>query len=216
MQYTTSTETLTDLGTVNLSAIAAIQPSAAAKSSGSGKAGGQPLGRLRPTGSRGKPISAGSFSVVTGNVADETGFPGVTEAQEAAVNVPNSITPTFSDATPPDQGTCAGSDASGNPIAIEIVNNAVAAYSESGTSELAVSGSRHHEASRRCVRIDPVVSSHSLRAELATATPGSRCSGAGDCRDHRPQSEGQCLPLQGRRASYRRRYQSQHKMDIVG
>jgi hypothetical protein len=79
------------------------RPPLPASHAGAGsKAGAQPLGRLRPTGSRGKPISAGSFSVVTGNVAGEAGFPGVTEAQEAAVNVPNSITPTFSDATPPD------------------------------------------------------------------------------------------------------------------
>lgn len=51
-------------------------------------------------------------------------------------------------------------------------------------------------------RIDRVVSSHSLRAELATATPGRRCSGSGDGRDHRPQSEGQCLPLQGRHPTH--------------
>jgi hypothetical protein len=139
VQYTTSTETLTDVGTVNLSAIAGTHPSAVANSSGRGGRGdGQPLGHLPRTGSQGKPVSAGSFSVVTGNVAGETGFPGVTENQEAAVNAPNSITPTFSDATPPDQGTCAGPDANGNPIAIEIVNNALAAYSQGGTTELAV------------------------------------------------------------------------------
>ena len=140
VQYTTSSETLTDVGTVNLAAIAGTRPSAAAKPSASGRTGGQPLGHLHPTGSRGKPISAGSFSVVTGNVAGETGFPGVDENEEAAVNVPNSITPTFSDATPPDQGTCAGPDASGNPVAMEIVNNAVAAYSESGTTEIVPTG----------------------------------------------------------------------------
>ncbi|MBO0746807.1 MAG: hypothetical protein J2O47_00570 [Acidimicrobiaceae bacterium] len=67
-----------------------------------------------------------------GNVAGESGFEGVTGPESASVNIPNPVTPTFSDVEPPDQATCAGPDASGNPIAFDFVNDAAAAYGTGG------------------------------------------------------------------------------------
>jgi hypothetical protein len=65
-------------------------------------------------------------------VAGAIGFDGITGPQQAAVNAAPA------DLEPPDQGTCAGPDASGTPIVMEIINNAVAAYSTSGTQQLGV------------------------------------------------------------------------------
>ena len=59
------------------------------------------------------------------------GFEGISGPQQAAVNGGG-------DLEPPDQGTCAGADAKGNPVVVEIINNALAAYTPSGTSLLPV------------------------------------------------------------------------------
>jgi hypothetical protein len=79
-------------------------------------------------------VARGSFLVQKGNVAGAVGFDGITGPQQAAVNGGVNV----GDLEPPDQGTCVGPDANGTPIAMEIINNAVAAYSTSGTQELGV------------------------------------------------------------------------------
>jgi hypothetical protein len=132
--YTTSQEALQVVGTVNFASIAGELPPASS-SSGSQPASGEPgrLGRPHPTGNHGTPITAhNNYSVVRGNVAGANGFEGVTGPESASVNIPNPVTPTFSDVEPPDQATCAGPDASGNPITFDFVNDAAAAYSTTG------------------------------------------------------------------------------------
>lgn len=79
-------------------------------------------------------MARGSFSVQKGNVAGAVGFDGITGPQQAAVNGGANV----GDLEPPDQGTCVGPDANGTPIAMEIINNAVAAYTTSGSQELGV------------------------------------------------------------------------------
>ncbi|MCL2393407.1 MAG: hypothetical protein FWC87_01860 [Acidimicrobiaceae bacterium] len=133
--YTTSQENMQVVGTVNFAAIAGEKPAATATpavvqpaAASSGR-----LGRPHPAGNHGTPITAGNnFSVVRTNVAGETGVEGVTGPEEASVNIPNPVTPTFSNVEPPDQATCAGPDASGNPITFDFVNDAAAAYGASG------------------------------------------------------------------------------------
>ena len=133
IQYTTSAETFNSTATVNFTAIAGEKP----PPTSTGTLPGTPmkkLGRPHPTGNKGTPITAGNHSVVRGNVAGVTGFTGVTGPESAAVNVSNSETP-FSDVAPPDQATCTGPDASGNPISFDFVNDAAAAYSTSGSED---------------------------------------------------------------------------------
>ena len=131
--YTTSHESLQVVGTVDFASIAGKLPPPTSPVAGqptpaeSGR-----LGRPHPTGNRGKPVTAGNNYVVRGNVAGENGFEGVTGPESAAVNIPNSVTPTFSDVEPPDQATCAGPDASGTPVTFDFVNDAAAAYGTSG------------------------------------------------------------------------------------
>jgi hypothetical protein len=129
--YTSSTETLQNLGTVNLTAAASAPVSPGPSQSPKRTV---PLGRPPRAGATGKPVARGSFSVQKGNVADAVGFDGITGPQQAAVNGGANV----GDLEPPDQGTCAGPDANGTPIAMEIINNAVAAYTTSGTQELGV------------------------------------------------------------------------------
>ena len=129
--YTSSTETLQNLGTVNLAA-AASTPAPPGSSKSPKRT--VPLGRPPRAGTTGKPVARGSFSVQKGNVAGAVGFDGITGPQQAAVNGGVNV----GDLEPPDQGTCVGPDANGTPIAMEIINNAVAAYTTSGTQELGV------------------------------------------------------------------------------
>lgn len=140
IQYTTSTQPLQALGTVDFGTLAGTTPSNAAHSSANGQrssAAAQRLGRppLAGSGTK-KSISPGSFSIQKGNVAGEIGFPGVTGPEQAAANPPGQSGP--ADVEPPDQGACAGPDASGQPIVFDFVNDAVAAYSTTGTQEMAV------------------------------------------------------------------------------
>ena len=132
IQYTTSTEAFTSTATVNFSAIAGEKPPPVTSSSPTGS-GGKKLGRPHPTGNKGTPITAGNNSVVRGNVAGETGVTGVTGPEEAAVNVPPPGVTPFADVAPPDQATCAGPDANGNPISFDFVNDAAAGYTASGS-----------------------------------------------------------------------------------
>ena len=133
LAYTSSTVSLANLGTVNL-ATAASAPLPPTGSSSHAHPAATPLGSPPRAGTKGKPISRGSFSVLKGNVAGEIGFDGITGPEQAAVNGGVNV----GDLEPPDQGTCAGPDANGTPIAMEIVNNALAAYTTSGTQELGV------------------------------------------------------------------------------
>ena len=129
LAYSSSTETLHNLGAVNLAA-GPTTPGSPGASKPPKRA--VPLGRPPAAGTTGKPVARGSYSVEKGNVAGAIGFNGITGPQQAAVN------PAIGDLEPPDQGTCVGPDASGNPIVMEIINNAVAAYTTSGTQELGV------------------------------------------------------------------------------
>jgi hypothetical protein len=131
--YSTSHESLQVVGTVDFASIAGMLPPPTSPSGGTPTpAASGRLGRPHPTGNRGMPITAGNNSVIRGNVAGETGFKGVTSPESAAVNIPNSVTPTFSDVEPPDQATCAGPDASGAPVTFDFVNDAAAAYGTNG------------------------------------------------------------------------------------
>jgi hypothetical protein len=125
------------LGTVNFTAIAGELPPSSTTTSpgGSPSPGTGRLGRPHPTGNHGAPISAGNNYTVSGtNVAGEKGFEGVTSPQSAAVNIPNAITPTFSDVEPPDQASCTGpSGTSSAPITFDFINDAAAAYSTDGS-----------------------------------------------------------------------------------
>jgi hypothetical protein len=72
-----------------------------------------------------------SLSIDSSPSARLPGFEGISGPQQAAVNGGG-------DLEPPDQGTCAGPDANGNPVVVEIINNALAVYTPSGTSVLSV------------------------------------------------------------------------------
>ncbi|HET9075746.1 MAG TPA: hypothetical protein VFN68_02350 [Acidimicrobiales bacterium] len=135
ISYTTSSESFTSRQTVNWTTVQGEVPSGAVGTPVTGTpAKKQRLGRPHPTGNRGTPITAGSNYLVRGNVPGESGFTGVTSPQSAAVNVPPAgITP-FSDVEPPDQGTCAGPDATGSPIIFDFVNDAASAYTPGGTT----------------------------------------------------------------------------------
>jgi hypothetical protein len=142
--YTTSSQTLTDLGTVNLAAVAGT-PTGSSGSNTPGPTHPTPLGKVKAGGKVGKVISHGSFSIQKGNVNGAVGFPGITSTQQASVNYggicPEFITGPCADLEPPDQGMCAGPDASGNPVVFDFINNAVSAYTPSGTTELSVTPS---------------------------------------------------------------------------
>jgi hypothetical protein len=132
VQYSSSTQKLTDLGSVTLADIVGTPTSPPTGTSSHAKPSATPLGRppSATLNGKGRPISAGSFSVQTGNVAGEQGFNGISGPQQAAVN--------GYDLEPPDQGSCVGPGANGQPVVMEIVNNALAAYTPSGTQVLGV------------------------------------------------------------------------------
>jgi hypothetical protein len=136
LTYSTSSEKLQNLGTVNLSAIAAgfasVTPSANSAS--------VPLNHPLPVDSENRPnVTSTSTAVVSPGKLESTanpntklpGFEGISGPQQAAVNGGG-------DLEPPDQGTCAGADASGNPRVGEIINNALSMYTPSGTQVLPV------------------------------------------------------------------------------
>jgi hypothetical protein len=134
--FTSSSQPLQDLGTVNLANIAGSTSSPPTGTSSHGHPAATPLGRppaLSLTG-KGKPVSAGSFSVQTGNVVGERGFDGISGPAQAAVNGGVGA----GDLEPPDQGTCVGPGTDGQPVVMEIINNAVAAYTPAGTQLLGV------------------------------------------------------------------------------
>jgi len=143
IQYTTSTQPLQTVGTVDFGSLSGTSASAAnhtATANGHrSKSATTRLGRP-PRGGHGteRKISPGSFSIQKGNVAGEIGFPGVTGPESASVNVPPPGVTPFADVEPPDQATCVGPDASGRPIVFDFVNDAIAGYSTSGTQEMAV------------------------------------------------------------------------------
>jgi hypothetical protein len=137
VSYTSSSETLQVIGSVNLAQAAATAGSPTTPTTGSsshGKPRALPLGPPPNAGSTGKPVTRGSYSIEKGNVAGAIGFDGINGAAQATVNGGVNV----GDLEPPDQGTCAGPDAGGNPITIEIINNAVSAYSTTGSQELGV------------------------------------------------------------------------------
>lgn len=137
LQYTTSSESLQNLGSVNLAAAGA-----AASSSTSGQPsltlGTPPVvsdseGLPNRTGGPAAPVATGNpLSVQSSHLNGGTGFQGISGAQQAAVN------PNVGDLEPPDQGTCVGPDGHGRTLVVEIINNAVAAFTPSGTQVLPV------------------------------------------------------------------------------
>lgn len=132
LTYATSSEKLQNLGTVNLSAA-----SAAASASPSASSNNHPLpvdSESRPTlnSTSATTVSPGALSSVDSSPSARLpGFEGISGPQQAAVNGGG-------DLEPPDQGTCAGADAKGNPLVGEIINNALTLYTPSGTSVLPV------------------------------------------------------------------------------
>ena len=124
---------------MNLANAAALASSTSSSSSGGSTT--KSSHHTLPVDTVSRPIisSAGSATVTSGATASVDtsasaqlpGFEGVSGPQQAAVNGGG-------DLEPPDQGTCAGPDANGNPLVVEIINNALAAYSPTGTTALSV------------------------------------------------------------------------------
>jgi hypothetical protein len=127
--FTNTTQPLIDLGSVDMASIAGVT-NPGGPTSTPDLSSPTPLGKLQANGTTGGVISHGSFSIQKGNVNGETGFAGISGAQQRSVNTFN--------LEPPDQAVCAGPDASGNPIVFEFVNTALAAWTTSGTPMQAV------------------------------------------------------------------------------
>jgi hypothetical protein len=139
LTYSASIEALQNLGTVNLSAAAAAAPSSVvggSSASSSHVLTNRPLKRpTRLSPSSALKVSPGALlSVQKSKGGGVSGFEGISGPQQAAVNGGG-------DLEPPDQGTCAGPDANGNPLVVEIINNALSAYTPSGSQVLAVTPS---------------------------------------------------------------------------
>lgn len=136
--YQSSTVPLMNLGTVNLSAIAASESGPPTGGSVNGKildSGDEsPVG---PGTGNGATLFHGSIGGSSSSVSTNrngqgglVGFEGISGPAQAAVNGGG-------DLEPPDQGLCVGPDGRSGPIVMEFINNAVAGYSPSGTQELA-------------------------------------------------------------------------------
>ena len=136
LTYSASNESLQNLGTVNLAAAGAAASSSVAPALTLGTPPQMPDVEGLPTRSgsaTGTPVATGAtLNVQSGHINGSVGFEGITGAQQAAVN------PYVGDLEPPDQGTCVGPDRHGQTLVMEIVNNAVAAYTASGTEVLPV------------------------------------------------------------------------------
>lgn len=140
MTYTSSTVNLQKVGTVNLSA--ATTPggpaSALAAAPVSVRLGAPPVDFAKGGFAAASTINTAG-AVASGNeIAVQrdkqlTGFEGISGPQQAAVNVQPS------DLEPPDQGTCAGPSDSHGTVTVEIINNALSAYTPSGTQVLPIS-----------------------------------------------------------------------------
>jgi hypothetical protein len=76
--------------------------------------------------------AATATSSITGNVAGESGFTGLTAPNSASVNVPYQGIP---DVTPPDQGLAVGPSSAGT-VEVELVNDALAIYNTRGQALL--------------------------------------------------------------------------------
>ena len=139
--YSTSQLALQNLGSVNLTAIAnpPASPITTASVTSSGPPRTDSMGRPALSSTAvGSPISPGSLSPIQNNHGSGfTGFNGITAAQQAAVN--GGVGP--GDLEPPDQGTCVGPDAHGHTLVVDFINNALAAYTPSGTQVLPVTPS---------------------------------------------------------------------------
>ncbi len=138
--YSVSNESLQNLGTINLAAAGAAASAAAAPAVTPSATLGTPPqmpdveGLPNRTGTTpGTPVATGgTLNVQSGHSNGSAGFQGIDGAQQAAVN------PNVGDLEPPDQGTCVGPNGHGQTLVVEIVNNAVAAYTPSGTEVLPV------------------------------------------------------------------------------
>ncbi len=136
--YQSSTVPLQDLGAVNLTAIAGTGAPPPPSGSSNGTVLNSPENGVGPGNGNGPSLVHGTIGSgagvgsTSGRDGGEIGFEGISGPQQAAVNGGG-------DLEPPDQGTCVGpSTNGGGPIDVEIINNAVAAYSTTGTPELAV------------------------------------------------------------------------------
>lgn len=136
--YQSSVVPLLNLGSVNLSSIAATEgpPPTDGSSNGTILDGGAESS-VGPGTGKGPSLFQGSIGngSSTGWQRDHgsdglQGFEGISGPEQAAVN-------DGGDLEPPDQGICVGPDENGRPIVMEFINNAVAGYSPSGTQELA-------------------------------------------------------------------------------
>ncbi|MHB8378945.1 MAG: hypothetical protein ACYDB2_03370 [Acidimicrobiales bacterium] len=135
--YTSSTMNLQKLGTVSLSAAPTTTSAASALAVGpsSVRFGAPPVSFARGGLAAASTINAAG-AVPSGNVIavqrdkQKTGFEGISGPQQASVN--------GFDLEPPDQGTCAGPSNTEGPVTVEIINNALSAYTPSGTQVLPV------------------------------------------------------------------------------
>jgi len=135
--YTASSLPLQDLGSVNLTAVSTpvITPTATPSVSNAPHPlavdnENLPSGPKAPgTGITATPGSL--FGIQPDHSPGVTGFEGISGPQQAAVNGGG-------DLEPPDQGGCVGPDGHGRTVVGEIINNAVAFYSPSGTQVLPV------------------------------------------------------------------------------
>jgi len=144
LTYTSSTMNLVKVGTVNLGAgsTSVSATSALAAAPTAVRFGAPPavtanggLGAASAISAAGAAGAAGAVgTVASGNVIavqrdkQVTGFEGISGPQQRSVNQ--------FDLEPPDQGTCAGPSYSNGPVTVEIINNALTAYTPSGTQVL--------------------------------------------------------------------------------
>jgi hypothetical protein len=135
--YQSSSMPLQDLGAVNLAAIAGTGSPPPSTGSPNGNILNAPDNAVGPGTGNGPSLVHGSIgggstvSSTSSRASGFVGFEGISGPAQAAVNGGG-------DLEPPDQGTCVGpSTNGGGPIDFEIINNAVAAYSTSGTQLLA-------------------------------------------------------------------------------
>ncbi len=134
--YTASNVALTSIGTANLSTAELASPSGAPVF-GSQRAINFPFGKAPAAGTAthsGNLIVSGKYAIVNKNLPGEIGFNGISGSQQAA-------TKGGFDLEPPDQGTCAGPLPNGSPVTMEIINNALSAYTPTGQQLLPTTAS---------------------------------------------------------------------------
>jgi hypothetical protein len=138
--YTSSTMALQSVGTVNLAAASVAAAPVNTASALAASPAAVRFGAPPATFAKGGLAAASTINPASGVPSGKAitvqrdkqamGFAGISGPQQAAVS--------GSDLEPPDQGTCAGPSGSKGTVTVEIVNNALSAYTPSGTQVLPV------------------------------------------------------------------------------